>query len=246
MAYTAKSKVACSCISFQKLPIYSDEGGGTGSDYIAASTAPTDIVPNFSSSGATAGGGCSYNSTPAPFVECSADLFFAKSADSCGTSSTTTSTTSSTVAEVGCTARNAEQLPLQSPQASSSSSKRGGTSGTKEKRSFRSLMMLPMNHKTFQLQESGFVKIKLKSFRSCSSAANKTKLNAFFRSNSFRFEKQRRSQDGDSMVTDDMSDLSQTSQVSEWRERVCMHANLYVEIIKLQVIYMYKIICQRY
>ena len=56
----------------------------------------------------------------------------------------------------------------------------------KEKRSFRSIM-LP-NHKNFNFQEN-VVKIKLKSFRS--STENKPKINAFFRSNSFRFEKQK-------------------------------------------------------
>ena len=55
----------------------------------------------------------------------------------------------------------------------------------KEKRSFRSIM-LP-NHKNFNFQEN-VVKIKLKSFRS--STENKPKINAFFRSNSFRFERQ--------------------------------------------------------
>ena len=60
----------------------------------------------------------------------------------------------------------------------------------KEKRSFRSIM-LP-NHKNFNFQEN-VVKIKLKSFRS--STENKPKLNAFFRSNSFRFERQKSNED---------------------------------------------------
>ena len=60
----------------------------------------------------------------------------------------------------------------------------------KEKRSFRSIM-LP-NHKNFNFQEN-VVKIKLKSFRSATE--NKPKINAFFRSNSFRFEKQQTNED---------------------------------------------------
>ena len=81
---------------------------------------------------------------------------------------------------------------------------------SKEKKRFRSIM-LP-NHKNFNFQDS-VVKIKLKSFRS--SAENKPKLNAFFRSNSFRFQKQKSNEHDGSIFGSIKADpFSRSSEVS--------------------------------
>ena len=171
----ASSSGSCSCINFHRLtPIYSDGYG----DYNLNNVSSHDI-----------------NSL-------SKDLLFPKE-ESLPSSSTSTSS----VADDG------SSIPRSMDRNSSSSLilsslinqqmhaqkllaqplQQNPPKRPKEKRSFRSIM-LP-NHKNFNFQEN-VVKIKLKSFRS--STENKPKLNAFFRSNSFRFERQQSNEDNGS------------------------------------------------
>ena len=190
----ASSSGSCSCINFQRLmPIYSDGYG----DY------NINISPHDSNS-------------------LSKDLLFPKE-ESLPSSSTSTSS----VADDGSSQprsmdRNSaaslilsslinqqihsQKVPVQPIQQQT-------PKRPKEKRSFRSIM-LP-NHKNFNFQEN-VVKIKLKSFRS--GTENKPKLNAFFRSNSFRFEKQQSNEEnGISNVFGSMnsSPFSRSSEVSQ-------------------------------
>ena len=169
----ASSYASCSCINFQRvMPIYSDGYG--------------DYTINVSSNDSN-----SLSKTP---------LF--PTADSLKSSSTSTSSVAeddnsqprsldrSSAASLILSSlvrqqAHSQKLPAHHTQQEPKRSK--------EKKSFRSIM-LP-NHKNFSSFQDSVVKIKLKSFRS--SAENKPKLNAFFRSNSFRFQKQKSNEHDD-------------------------------------------------
>ena len=167
----ASSSGSCSCINFQRLaPIYSDGYG----DYNLNSLTSISTHGNNS---------------------LSKDLLFPKEESLPSSSTSTSSVADDGYSQPRSMDRNSsaslilsslinQQMHAQKLLAQpiqQSSPKR-----PKEKRSFRSIM-LP-NHKNFNFQEN-VVKIKLKSFRS-ERTKPKPKINAFFRSNSFRFERQ--------------------------------------------------------
>ena len=163
----AASSGSCSCINFQRLtPIYSDGYG----DY------NINISPQNN------------NSLSKDFLLPKEESLPSSSTSTCSTAEDGTSQPRSmdrnSTASLILSSLINQQIHSQKTQAQPVQQQI--PKRPKEKRSFRSIM-LP-NHKNFNFQEN-VVKIKLKSFRS--STENKPKLNAFFRSNSFRFEKQK-------------------------------------------------------
>ena len=201
----ASSSSTCSCMNFQRIaPIYSDGYG----DYNLNSLSNHDNI------------------------SLSKDLLFPKEESLTSSSTSTSSVVDDGYSQPRSMDRNSSaslilsslinqqmhaQKLLAQPMQQSSPKR------PKEKRSFRSIM-LP-NHKNFNFQEN-VVKIKLKSFRS-ERTENKPKINAFFRSNSFRFERQQSSDENGSGGVFRSIHSSPFSRSSEVQQRIIDFLNIF-------------------